>query len=77
MSRFLSIAFLVPLMAGLTPSMAQAPVVAVHRVRPSPPTRDPHTSGYVSAKECLTAPFLRQTLTETLFSVPRTIPRRR
>jgi enterochelin esterase family protein len=50
-SRFLSIAFLVPLMAGLTPSMAQAPVVAVHRVRPTPPTRDPHTPGYVSAKE--------------------------
>jgi iron(III)-enterobactin esterase len=50
-SRFLGIAFLVPVMTGLKPSMVQAPVVAVHRVRPSPPTRDPHTSGYVSAKE--------------------------
>jgi enterochelin esterase family protein len=38
-------------MAGLTPSMAQAPVGAVHRVCPTPPTRDPHTPGYVSAKE--------------------------
>ncbi len=32
-------------------SMAPAPPAAVRPARPTPPTRDPHTSGYVSAKE--------------------------
>jgi iron(III)-enterobactin esterase len=49
--RLLSVAFLINLMTGLSPSMAQAPAMAAHSVRPKPPTRDPHTPGYVSAKE--------------------------
>src|SRR5271157_3096824 len=48
MSRLLSIAFLIGLMTGLDPAMAQAPTAAA---RPTPPTRDPHTPGYVTAKE--------------------------
>jgi iron(III)-enterobactin esterase len=32
-------------------SMAQTPPAAVPAVRPTPPTRDPHTLGYVTAKE--------------------------
>jgi enterochelin esterase-like enzyme len=32
-------------------SMAPAPPVAARPARPTPPTRDPHTSGYVTAKE--------------------------
>ncbi|MEO8051512.1 MAG: alpha/beta hydrolase-fold protein [Acidobacteriota bacterium] len=54
MFRFLSVAFLVCLTTGLVPAFAQAPAaspVAAPRPRPTPPTRDPHTSGYVAAKE--------------------------
>jgi enterochelin esterase family protein len=47
--RFLGIALLITLMTGLNPAMAQAPAAAP---RPAPPpTRDPHTPGYVVAKE--------------------------
>ena len=50
MFRLLSITFLITLITGLHPAMAQAPVAAP-RPRPTPPTRDPHTPGYVTAKE--------------------------
>jgi len=42
--RLLSIALVLGLTAG--PAISQAPPA-----RPTPPTRDPHTSGYVAAKE--------------------------
>jgi enterochelin esterase-like enzyme len=53
MFRPLSIAFLTCLIAAI-PSTAQTatPVpAATHPARPTPPTRDPHTPGYVTAKE--------------------------
>jgi enterochelin esterase-like enzyme len=46
--RLLSIAFSISLMTGLDPAMAQVPTAAA---RPTPPTRDPHTPGYVAAKD--------------------------
>ncbi|HEY6413899.1 MAG TPA: alpha/beta hydrolase-fold protein [Edaphobacter sp.] len=49
MSRLLSIAFLISLMAGADSAMAQTPVAA-QPVRQTPPTRDPNTPGYVTAK---------------------------
>jgi enterochelin esterase-like enzyme len=45
MVRLLSIAFSIGLMTGLVPAMGQTPA------RPTPPTRDPHTPGYVTATE--------------------------
>ena len=51
MSRFLRIAFLVALMAGAALASAQPPAAAPSPVRPTPPTRDPHTPGYVTARE--------------------------
>ena len=51
MSRLLSIAFLISLMIGFDPAMAQAPPAPARPPRPAPPTRDPHTPGYVTAKE--------------------------
>ena len=54
MFRLLSIAFLISLTTGLDPAMAQAPAPAAPAARPprpKPPTRDPHTPGYVTAKE--------------------------
>ncbi|WP_158911619.1 esterase family protein [Granulicella sp. L56] len=59
MLRLLSIAFLSSLMVGAVPAMAQsvtqsvapASPAAAHPARPTPPTRDPHTPGYVTAKE--------------------------
>src|SRR6266481_2451984 len=55
MFRVLSIAFLIGLMAAADPAMAQAPPTAQAPAsrppRPQPPTRDPHTPGYVTAKE--------------------------
>jgi len=56
MFRVLSIAFLI----GVSTAMAQAPAPATpapaaaapgRGARPAPPTRDPHTPGYVTAKE--------------------------
>jgi enterochelin esterase-like enzyme len=44
-------AFLICLMAGLSPAMAQAPAKANSGARPPDPTRDPNTPGYVKAKE--------------------------
>jgi iron(III)-enterobactin esterase len=51
MFRLLSMAFLISLMTGVEPAMAQAPTAAAAPARPGPPTRDPHTPGYVTAKE--------------------------
>src|SRR5205809_745259 len=51
MFRLLSTAFLISLMTGLDPAMAQAPAAAARPARPTPPTRDPNTPGYVTAKE--------------------------
>jgi iron(III)-enterobactin esterase len=47
MFRLLSSAFLSCLITALGTAMAQTPPAA----RPTPPTRDPHTPGYVTAKE--------------------------
>lgn len=46
MFRLLSIAFVISSMA-----MAQSPAPTPRPARPTPPTRDPHTPGYVTAKE--------------------------
>ena len=46
--RLVSLAIL---LAGIGPALAQTPPAASHPVRPTPPTRDPHTSGYVTANE--------------------------
>ena len=51
MFRLLSIAFMVALTAGATSATAQPQAVAPSPVRPMPPTRDPHTPGYVEARE--------------------------
>jgi iron(III)-enterobactin esterase len=51
MFRILSITFLISLTTGLDPAMAQAPTAAARPARPTPPTRDPNTPGYVPAKE--------------------------
>ncbi|MEZ5354061.1 MAG: alpha/beta hydrolase-fold protein [Bryobacteraceae bacterium] len=52
MYRFSSIVVLIALIAGLAPAPAQTPPAApARRVRPKPPTRDPHTPGYVEAKQ--------------------------
>jgi iron(III)-enterobactin esterase len=51
--RFLSIAFLITT-AALAQTAAPAPATAAAPTptpRPAPPTRDPHTPGYVTAKE--------------------------
>ena len=51
MFRLLSVACLIGLMAGSHPAMAQTPPAAARPERPAPPTRDPNTPGYVTAKE--------------------------
>ena len=51
MIRFLRIAFLISLMTGLDPAMGQAPTATPRPPRAIPPTRDPKTPGYVTAKE--------------------------
>ena len=52
MPRLLCVFFLICVMADIAPVMAQAPPAPVARpVRPTPPTRDPNTAGYVTAKE--------------------------
>ncbi|HEX7359569.1 MAG TPA: alpha/beta hydrolase-fold protein [Bryobacteraceae bacterium] len=45
-----NLAILLGLFAGVTPATAQARV-AHHHQRPTPPTRDPHSPGFVQAKE--------------------------
>jgi enterochelin esterase family protein len=49
MFRLLSIAFWLSLTTGL--AMAQAPAATARPARPTPPIRDPHTPGYVTATE--------------------------
>jgi len=49
MLRLLIIAFLFSLTTGLDPATAQTP--ATGAARPTPPTRDPNTRGYVMAKD--------------------------
>jgi iron(III)-enterobactin esterase len=51
MLRLLSIAIVISLMTGLDPAMCQAPTAAARPARPTPPTRDPNTPGYVTAKD--------------------------
>ena len=57
MPRLLSVAFLIVLIAATGPAMAKAPAAAQAPAAPAPParpqapTRDPHTPGYVAAKE--------------------------
>src|SRR5271157_1675773 len=51
MFRLPSIAFLISLMTGVDPAMAQPPAAAPRPARPTPPTRDPTTPGYVTAKD--------------------------
>src|ERR1700675_2061525 len=50
MFRLVSITFLITLLGSLPAAMAQTPAAAP-RTRPTPPTRDPHSPGYVTAKE--------------------------
>jgi len=53
-TNLLRVAFLICLLAGIDLATADAvpePPVATRPVRPTPPTRDPHTPGYVSATE--------------------------
>jgi iron(III)-enterobactin esterase len=49
--RSLSICLLFSLTAIFNPALGQTPAPAQHTERPTPPTRDPHTPGYVAAKE--------------------------
>lgn len=49
MFRVLNIALLIGLTAGLNP--AQTPAASPPPARPTPPTRDPNTPGYVTAKD--------------------------
>jgi iron(III)-enterobactin esterase len=55
MFRLLSTAFLISLVAGSDPAKAQVPAQAAatpgRAARPAPPTRDPNTPGYVTAKD--------------------------
>ena len=51
MSRHLSIALLFGLIAPFAIGVAQTPTVSARPPRPTPPTRDPDTPGYVKAKE--------------------------
>jgi iron(III)-enterobactin esterase len=50
-ARVLSISIVVSLGASLVPALGQSAAPAQHTERPTPPTRDPHTPGYVTAKE--------------------------
>jgi iron(III)-enterobactin esterase len=51
MGRFLSVVGLMGLMTGLGAALAQTPAPVARPARPTPPTRDPNTPGYVAAKE--------------------------
>jgi len=48
---FVSIAFAMSLISGICLAMAQTSSTAGTPARPTPPTRDPHTSGYVAATD--------------------------
>jgi iron(III)-enterobactin esterase len=49
--RSLRICLLVNLIAVVNPAFSQSPPSAQHAERAAPPTRDPNTAGYVTAKE--------------------------
>lgn len=50
--RALSVAFWMVLPVGLAPVMAQSvPAPATAHMRPTPPTRDPHSPGFAAARE--------------------------
>jgi iron(III)-enterobactin esterase len=52
MFRLFRVVILMSLMSGFSPAMAQPPGgVPARPPRPTPPTRDPHTPGYVAATE--------------------------
>src|SRR5271155_2031021 len=51
MPRLLTIALLISLMPGFVPALPQAPPAVSRPPRPTPPTRDPNTPGYVTAKD--------------------------
>jgi iron(III)-enterobactin esterase len=51
MFRLLCVAFLISLITGFDPVMAQAPATAARPPRPTPPTRNPNTPGYVTGTE--------------------------
>jgi len=51
MLRFLSLAFLVCLLGVTSSATAQVIAPAARPTRPIPPTRDPHTAGFVNARE--------------------------
>src|SRR4051794_30242663 len=51
MSRLLTIAFSLGLIAAVNPALPQPPAPAARPARPTPPTRDPNTTGYVKATE--------------------------
>jgi iron(III)-enterobactin esterase len=51
MFRVVNIAFLIGLMAVPNLRTAQTPAPTTRPARPTPPTRDPHTPGYATAKE--------------------------
>ncbi len=50
-TRLHCIACLITLLAGAGLAMAQTPPPSAHLPRPTPPTRDPHSPGYVAARE--------------------------
>src|SRR4051794_34325726 len=51
MFRLSLLAISISLLAGVPSAMAQTPPPAARPARPTPPTRDPNTPGYVKAKE--------------------------
>jgi len=51
MIRVFRIAVLIGAAGSLHPAMSQTPAPSGRPARPTPPTRDPHTPGYVQAKE--------------------------
>lgn len=51
MLRLFGTTFVISFLLGAGPVTAQAPAAMSKPARPTPPTRDPHTPGYVSAKE--------------------------
>lgn len=50
-ARFLSFGFLVSLIMVFSTAFGQSAPSAQHTGRPAPPTRDPHSPGYVTSKE--------------------------